>query len=335
MQPCRKVAQNFMIPKFAVVMAIWLVLLVPPARAEQTNKQPRIGFLAAGGASVPEAFVQKLRDLGHIDGANIAFELKTRRDPKSDWSEPVAQLIKLKVDIIVADGSGPATAAMKATKTIPIVMTSSTDPVGIGLVASLAQPGGNVTGLSSVSGELGGKLLEILKEIMPGVTRVVVPGPPPGSSTQDLFMKESAAPARALKVELIRVAVRGAEDYDQVFQTAAKRRAQALVVRIPASISPAQRQQFTQLAAKYRLPAIYQATNWIDAGGLLSYGADRTHQFQRSAIYVDKILKGAKPADLPIEQPMKFEFVINLKAAKQIGLTIPPNVLVRADRVIR
>jgi putative ABC transport system substrate-binding protein len=324
-----------MIPKFAVVMALWLALLAPSARAEQTNKQPRIGFLAAGGASVPEAFVQKLRDLGHIDGANIAFELQTRRNPKSDWSEPVAQLIKLKVDIIVADGSGPATAAMKATKTIPIVMTSSTDPVGIGLVASLAQPGGNVTGLSSVSGELGGKLLEILKEITPGITRVVVPGPPPGSSTQDLFMKESAAPARALKVELIRVAVRGAEDYDQVFQTAAKRRAQALVVRIPASISPAQRQQFTQLAAKYRLPAIYQATNWIDAGGLLSYGADRTHQFQRSAIYVDKILKGAKPADLPIEQPMKFEFVINLKAAKQIGLTIPPNVLVRADRVIR
>jgi len=335
MQPSRKVAQNFMITKFTLVMALWLVLLPPPARAQQANKQPRVGFLAAGGSNIPEPFVQKLRDLGHVDGFNIAFELQTRRNSNSDWSEPVAQLIKLKVDIIVADGSGPATAAMKATKTIPIVMTSSTDPVGIGLVASLAQPGGNVTGLSSVSGELGGKLLEILKEIMPGVTRVVVPGPPPGSSTQDLFMKESAAPARALKVELIRVAVRGAEDYDQVFQAAAKRRAQALVVRIPASISPAQRQQFTQLAAKYRLPAIYQATNWIDAGGLLSYGADRTHQFQRSAIYVDKILKGAKPADLPIEQPMKFEFVINLKAAKQIGLTIPPNVLARADRVIR
>jgi len=324
-----------MITKYAAVMTMWLGLLPPPAGAEPANKQLHIGFLTASGASIPAAFVQKLRDLGYIDGNNIAYELQTKRSENSNWSEPVAQLIKLKVDIIVADGTGPASAAMKATNTIPIVMTSSTDPVGIGLIASLAQPGGNVTGLSSVSGELGGKLMEILKEIMPRVTRVVVPGPPPGSSTQDLFMKESAAPARALKVELIRVAVPGPEAYDQVFQIAAKKKAQALVVRIPANIPPAQRQQFTQLAVKHRLPAIYQATNWIDAGGLISYGADRTYQFQRSALFVDKILKGAKPADLPVEQPMKFEFVINLKAAKQIGLTIPPNVLARADRVIK
>lgn len=335
MQRCRKVARNFMITKLAVIMAMWLVLLVPPARAPQANKQPRIGFLAAGGSSIPDAFAHKLRDLGHVEGTNIAFVLQTRRNPNSDWSEPVAQLIKLKVDIIIADGSGPATAAIKATKTIPIVMTSSTDTVAIGLVASLAQPGGNVTGLSSVSGELGGKLLEILKEIMPRVTRVVVPGPPPGSPNQDLFMKQSMAPAQALKVELVRVGVLGPEDYDQVFQTAAKRGAQALVVRIPASMPPDQRQQFIQLTARHRLPAIYQAASWIDGGGLVSYGAERTYQFQRSAIYVDKILKGAKPAELPVEQPMKFEFVISLKAAKQIGLTIPPNVLARADRVIR
>jgi len=328
---CRK----FMIAKFTVVIAIWMVLLVPPAPAQQSNKHARIGFLTAGGSTVPPAFVQKLRDLGYVEGNNIGIEIQMRRSPNSDWSEPVAQLIKLKVDIIVADGSGPATAAMKATKTIPIVMTSSTDPVGIGLVASLAQPGGNVTGLSSVSGELGGKLLDILKEIMPRLSRVVVPGPAPGSPTQDLFMKETMAPARAFNVELIQVAVRGPEDYDQVFQTAAKRKAQALVVRIPPTIAPAQRRQFVELAAKHRLPAIYQATNWVDAGGLLSYGADRSHQFQRTAIYVDKILKGSKPAELPVEQPMKFEFVINLQAAKQIGLTIPPNVLVRADRVIR
>ena len=324
-----------MMTKFIASTALALFMLAPPAHSQQSNKQPRIGFLAASGSNVAPAFVQKLRDLGYIEGKNIAFELQMRRTPSSDWSEPVAQLIKLKVDIIVADGSGAATAAMKATKTIPIVMTSSTDPVGIGLVASLAQPGGNVTGLSSVSGELGGKLLDILKEIMTRLSRVVVPGPAPGSPTQDLFMKETMAPARALKVELIRVAVRGPEEYDQVFQTAAKRKAQALVVRIPPTIAPAQRQQFVELAIKHRLPAIYQATNWVDAGGLLSYGADRNYQFQRSAIYVDKILKGAKPAELPVEQPMKFEFVINLKAAKQIGLTIPPNVLVRADRVIR
>ena len=323
-----------MITKFNVVTAFLLFMLVPNAHAQPANKIPRIGF-ATSGSTLPEAFVQKLRDLGYAEGNNIAFELQMRRSPNSDWSEPVAQLIKLKVDLIVADGSGPTAAAVKATKTIPIVMTSSADPVGIGLVASLARPGGNVTGLSSVSSELGGKLLDILKEIMPRLTRVVIPGPPPGSSTQDLFMKETEAPARALKVQVIRVSVRGPEDYDHVFQTAAKRKAQALVVRIPPTIPAAQRQQFVKLAAKHRLPAIYQATNWVDAGGLLSYGADRNHQFQRAAIYVDKILKGAKPGELPVEQPMKFEFVINLKAAKQIVLTIPPNVLVRADRVIR
>jgi putative ABC transport system substrate-binding protein len=328
---CRK----FMIAKFTVVMAIWMVVLVAPAPALQSNKLARIGFLTAGVSTVPPGFVQKLRDLGYVEGNNIGFELQMRRSPNSDWSEPVAQLIKLKVDIIVADGSGPATAAMKATKTIPIVMTSSTDPVSNGLVASLAQPGGNVTGLSSVSGELGGKLLDILKEIMPRLSRVVIPGPPLNNPTQQLFMKESEAPARAFKVELIHVTTRGPEEFPQVFQTAAKRKAQALMVRIPPTILPAQRQQFVELAAKHRLPAIYQATNWIDAGGLLSYGADRNYQFQRTAVYVDKILKGAKPAELPVEQPMKFEFVINLKAAKQIGLTIPPNVLVRADRVIR
>ena len=335
MQPCRKVCRKLMMTKFPVVIAICMMLLALPASAQQANKQARIGFLTAGGSTIPPAFVQRLRDLGHVEGNNIAFELQMRRSSNSDWSEAVAQLIKLKADIIVADGSGPATAAMKATKTIPIVMTSSTDPVGIGLVASLAQPGGNVTGLSSVSGELGGKLLEIMKEIMPRLSRVVIPGPPPGSSTQELFMKETEAPARALKIELIRVTARGPEEFQQVFQTAAKRKAHALVVRIPPTIPLAQRQQFVELAAKHRLPAIYQATNWVDAGGLLSYGADRNHQFQRAAIYVDKILKGAKPGELPVEQPMKFEFVVNLKTARQIGLTIPPNVLVRADRVIR
>jgi len=309
--------------------------MVPIAYGQPATKPQRIGYLAATGSKIPNAFVQKLRDLGYIEGKNIIFELQARRSPSNDWSEPVSQLIKSNGDIIVADGSGPATAALKATKTIPIVMTSSTDPVGIGLVASMAQPGGNVTGLASVSSELGGKLLEILKEMMPRLKRVVVPGPPGGNPSQDLFMKQTEAPARALKVELIRVAVAGPEDFERVFQIAAKNKAQALVVRIPPSISPAERQQFVELVAKRRLPAIYQAANWIDAGGLISYGADRNHQFQRAAIYVDKILKGAKPGDLPVEQPMKFEFVINLKAAKQIGLTIPPNVLARADRVIR
>lgn len=284
MQPCRKVYQKFRMTKLIASTALSLFMLVPSLHAQQPNKPPRIGYLAASGSHVPEAFVQKLRDLGHIDGKNIAFELQSRRSPSSDWSEPVAQLIKLKVDLIVADGSGPATAAAKATKTIPIVTTSSTDPIGIGLVASLAQPGGNVTGLSSVSGELGGKLLEIMKEIMPRLNRVVIAGPSSTSPTRELFVKETQTPARALKVELIQIYVRGPEDYAEVFQTAAKRKAQALVVRIPPTIAPAERQQFIELTAKHRLPAIYQATNWIDAGRLLSYGADRNHQFQRTAI---------------------------------------------------
>jgi putative ABC transport system substrate-binding protein len=322
-------------PTLFFLLATILLTTVSLAEAQQTGKIYRIGFLAGGGSALPEAFEQGLHNLGYAKGKNITFEYRSREGRTEPWSDLIAELIRLNVDIIVADGSGPAAAAKNATSTIPIVMTSSTDPVGIGLVANLARPGGNVTGLSSVSGELGGKLLEILKEIVPRLSRVVVPGPPPGSSTQDLFIREMELPARALKVQTIRVAVRGFEDYENIFRVATKERAQALVVRIPATIAPGQRKQFVELVAKHRLPAIYQATNWIDAGGLISYGADRNFQFQRAAVYVDKILKGAKPADLPVEQPTKFEFVINLKAAKQIGLTIPPNVLARADKVIK
>ena len=322
-------------PTLFFLLATILLTTVSLAEAQQTGKIYRIGFVAGGGSALPEAFEQGLRNLGYANGKNIAFEYRSREGRTEGWSDLIAELIRLKVDIIVADGSGPAAAAKNATSTIPIVMTSSTDPVGIGLVANLARPGGNVTGLSSVSGELGGKLLEILKEIIPRLSRVVVPGPPPGSSTQDLFIKETELPARALKVQVTRVAVRGPEDYEDIFRVATKERAQALVVRIPPSIAPGQRKQFVELVSKYRLPAIYQATNWIDDGGLISYGADRNFQFQRTAVYVDKILKGAKPADLPVEQPTKFEFVINLNAAKQIGVTIPPNVLARADRVIK
>ena len=322
-------------PTLFFLLATILLISFSLGEAQQTGKIYRIGFLAGGGSALPEAFVKALGDLGYAKGKNITFEYRSREGRTDGWSDLIAELVLLKVDVIVADGSGPAGAAKNATSTIPIVMTSSTDPVGIGLVANLARPGGNVTGLSSVSGELGGKLLEILKETVPRLSRVVVPGPPPGSSTQDLFIREMELPARALKVQTIRVAVRGFEDYENIFRVATKERAHALVVRIPPNIPPGQRKQFVELVTKQRLPAIYQATNWIDAGGLISYGADRNFQFQRTAVYVDKILKGAKPAELPVEQPTKFEFVINLKAAKQIGLTIPPNVLVRADRVIK
>ena len=322
-------------PIAALLFAASFPSAVNLAEAQQAAKTPRIGFLAGGGSALPEAFVKALGDLGYAKGKNITFEYRSREGSPERDRDLAADLVRLKVDIIVADGSGPAAAAKNATNTVPIVMTSSTDPVGIGLVASLARPGGNVTGLSSVSGELGGKLLEILKEMIPHLSRVVVPGPPPGSLTQDLFIKETESPARALKVQVTRVTVRGVGDYENVFRVATKERTQALVVRIPPSTPREGREQFVELVTKHRLPAIYQATNWIDAGGLISYGADRNFQFQRTAVYVDKILKGAKPADLPVEQPTKFEFIINLKTAKQIGLTIPPNVLVRADRVIK
>jgi putative ABC transport system substrate-binding protein len=312
-----------------------LFALCLPVNAQQPKKVLRIGYLAGGGSAPPRAFVQALRDLGYVEGKNITFEFRTREGRPERDRDLAADLVRLRVDIIVADGSGPARAAKEATSTTPIVMTGATDPVATGLVTSLARPGGNVTGLSSVSGELGGKLLELLKEIVPKLSRVVVPGPPPGSPTQDLFIKETELPARALKVQLIRVAVRGPEDYDNIFRVVAKERAQALVVRIPPNTPPEQRKQFVDLVVKHRLPAIYTTSNWIDSGGLISYGADRNFQFQRTAVYVDKILKGAKPGDLPVEQPMKFEFVINLKAAKQIGLTIPQSVLFRADKVIK
>jgi len=335
MQPRRKVTQKFMITRFIIITAMTFVALLKPTEAQQ-RKLTRIGYVTAeSGSAPPEVFLQGLRGLGHIEGKTIAFEYRTSQGRSARNAELVADLIQRKVDIIVAEGTTPALAAKKATSTIPIVMVGTTDPVGTGIVASLAQPGGNVTGVSSLSGELGGKLLDLLKETLPSVTRVVIPGPPPGSPAADFFMKETEPAARALKIRLIRVTVSGREDYENVFRVAAKERAQAMLVRIPPIVPVDQRKQFVDLAAKKRLPAIYQASNWVEIGGLLSYGPDRNLQFERAAVYVDKIIKGAKPADLPVEQPMKFEFVINLIAAKQIGLTIPPNVLVRADRVIR
>ncbi len=323
-----------MIPKL-IIVALTLVALREPSEAQQ-RKLTRIGYVTAESGTVPpEEFLQGLRGLGYMEGKNIVFEYRTSDGKPARNSDMDAELVRLKVDLIVAEGTSPSLAAKKATTMIPIVMVGSTDPVGTGIVASLAHPGGNVTGVTTISGELGGKLLDLLKEVLPGVTRVVIPGPPPGRPSSDFFMKETELPARALKIHVIRTNVNGGEDYENVFRVAAKERAQALLVRIPAFTPIEQRKQFVALAAKKRLPAIYQVSSWVDIGGLLSYGADRNLQFQRAAVYVDKILKGAKPADIPVEQPLKFEFVINLKTAKQIGLTIPPNVLVRADRVIR
>ena len=239
------------------------------------------------------------------------------------------------MDVIVVETSTAALAAKKATSEIPVVMTTSTDPIGTGLIASLARPGGNVTGLTSITGELGGKFLELLKEIVPQLSRVVVPAPAT-SETEDLFIRQTESPALAMKVQLIRFPVRGPEDYDSIFQLAAKERAQALVVRLPPGSTPlTRRKQFVEFTVKKRLPAIYGVRTWVEDGGLISYGQDQSDRYRRVAMYVDKILKGAKPANLPVEAPTKFELAVNLKTAKQTGLTIPPTLLARADKVIK
>ena len=325
-----------MVRKLSIFIFVTMIFAsVLFAQAQQPGKVPRIGYLADAGSSPPQAFLQGLRDLGYVDGKNIAFEYRTTDGKSERRADQVAELVHLKVDIIVADGTGPTLAAKKAASAIPIVMTSSSDPVGTGLIASLARPGGNVTGLTSVTGELGGKLLELLKEIVPRLTRVAIALPGPDTPASKLFLKETEAPAQALKVQLITLWVRGPNDFESAFRIATKERANALLVRVPPATFSPHLKQFAELTAKNRLPAISPARNWVEAGGLISYGADQNVSFRRAATYVDKILKGANPADLPVEAPMKFELVINLKTAKQIGLKIPPNVLYRADKVIR
>jgi putative tryptophan/tyrosine transport system substrate-binding protein len=297
------------------------------AEAQQADKLHRIGFVVTTTAdsSLPQQVLRSLRGLGYIEGQNILVEIRDK----------VAELVKLKVDVIVVFGTSAALAAKKATSTIPIVMTSSGDPVRSGLIASLAQPGGNVTGLTSLSVQLGGKRLELLKDIVPGLSRVIIPAPA-SSLTEESYIKEIGIPARELKVHLIRFPVRGPEDYEEIFRVASKEAADGLLTRLPTAFtSSINRKQLVDLAAKNRLPAMYEANSFVEAGGLMAYGIDLDARTQRVAIYVDKILKGANPADLPVEQPTKFQLVINLKAAKQIGLTIPPNVLARADKVIK
>jgi putative ABC transport system substrate-binding protein len=274
-----------------------------------------------------------MRDLGYIEGKNIGFVYRTTEGKRESYADFVAELVGLKVDVIVTDSTDAALLAKKATSTIPIVMTRGTDPVGAGLVTSLARPGGNVTGLTSVTGELAGKLLELLKETIPKLTRAAILRPE--GRADDLFVKEAEVARRALGVQLIPVVVQGPDDIEGAFRAMGKERVNGLVMRLPASGYSTHYKRVVELTMKYHLPAISTQTTWVDAGGLMSYGPDFSIGYRRAATYVDKILKGAKPADLPVEAPTKFEFVINLKTAKQIGLTIPPNVLARADKVIK
>jgi len=309
------------------------------AQAQQPKKAPRIGYLGATSVSATsdrtEPFRQGLRELGYVEGKNIVIEWRYAEGKLDRLPALAAELVRLKVDIIVTSGPIPTRAAKEATVTIPIVMTQDSDPVANGFVASLARPGGNITGLSTLRPELSGKQLELLKEIVPKLSRVAVFGTSthPGNAQS---LKEVELAARGFGVKLQYLDILDPKDIETAFRAARKGRADAVLFLVAGGVaSSGHRTQIVDLAVKSRLPVIYGVPEYVEAGGLMNYGVSFTDLDRRAATYVDKIFKGAKPADLPVEQPKKFEFVINLKTAKQIGLTIPPNVLARADKVIK
>jgi putative ABC transport system substrate-binding protein len=323
--------------KSAILVGAMLFALSYSASAQQPKKVPRIGYPGTG-LGTPErldAFRQGLRELGHVEGKNIVIDFRSADGKLERLPAIAAELVHLKVDIIVSAGSTITRAAKQATATIPIVMTQDSDPVGDGFVASLARPGGNITGLSNYAPELSGKRLELLREVVPNLSRVAVfrNAAVPGNAQ---MAKEVELAAGAVGVRLQYLDVPTANDIEPAFQAARKGRAEAGLMLVSGSILGGQRRtQIAELAIKSRLPMMYDNQANVEAGGLMSYGVHRTDLDRRAATYVDKILKGAKPADLPVEQPTKFEFIVNLRTAKQIGLTFPPNVLARADRVIR
>ena len=323
----------------SILVAVVLLALGVIAEAQQPKKVSRIGYLVSSDSitesSRSEGIRQALRDLGYVEGQNIAFEYRYAEGKLDRFHELAAELVRLKVDIIVvAGGNTLIRAAKNATKTIPIVMVGSApDPVEAGFVESLARPGGNVTGLALLVNELAGKRLELLKEAVPKLARVAVlhdPTLPPNL----LELKGVQAAARALGLTIQPWEVRGMHDFDRVFAVQNKQRPDGVYV-IAGRLVTSNRKQIVGFTLKSRLPSVYPQREYVDAGGLMSYGADLADSYRRVAYYVDRILKGAKPANLPVEQPTKFELVINLKTAKQIGVTISPNVLARADKVIR
>jgi putative tryptophan/tyrosine transport system substrate-binding protein len=325
--------QLFVYALCASLFSVWSV-----AHAQQPPKIPRIGWLSGSSRSAiatrSEAFRQGLRELGYVEGKNIIVEWRYGEGKPARVSEFAAELVHLNVDVIVSAGPTPTRFAKHSTTTIPIVMAQDGDPVGNGFVISLARPGGNITGLSRLTPDISGKQLELLKEIVPKVSRVAVFG----TSTQPgnaQTLTEINLAAKTLGVEIRYFDVLGAKDIETGFGTASKRRADAILWFVAGLVGTSQRKKVVDLTVKNKLPAIYNQPGYVEAGGLMTYGMSISDLDRRAATYVDKILKGAKPADLPVEQPTKFDLVINLKAAKQIGLTIPPNVLARADRVIR
>src|SRR5262245_49835725 len=320
-----------------LTLCAMLFALSVPSQAQQPKKTPRIGYLVGSSPSADaaryEAFRQSLRELGYVEGKNIVIESRNAEGKSDRLPALVAELVRLKVDVIVTGGSTTTRAAKEATTTIPIVFTQDGDPIASGFVASLARPGGNITGLSTLSPELNGKRLELLKEIVPKLSRVAVLGTStvPGHAR---FLKETEPAARALRLQLQFLDVLNPKNIETAFRAASKGRADGLLA-LSGPVLTSNQTQVLDLAVESRLPAIYNFPEWVEAGGLMSYGVSLPDLFRRAATYVDKILKGRKPADLPVEQPMKFDLIINLRTTKQIGLTIPPNVLVRADKVIK
>jgi putative ABC transport system substrate-binding protein len=325
--------------RLPLVVTITVIILAAAftADAQQPTKVPRIGYLTGTSLSAnsarTEAFRQGLRELGYVEGKKILIEWRSAEGKADRLPTLAAELVRLKVDIIITGGPTSNRAAKEVTITIPIVMAFDNDPVGNGFVASLARPGGNITGLSTLAPEISGKQLELLKEIVPRLSRVAILGVStnPGD-TQSL--RETELAAGALGVKLQYVDVRDRKDIETAFRVASKGRADAVLV-LAGSIFNSHRTQVVELALKSRLPAVYPYPEFVEDGGLMTYSVSITDLFRRAATYVDKILKGTKPADLPVEQPTKFELIINLKAAKQLGLTIPPSVLARADKVIK
>jgi putative ABC transport system substrate-binding protein len=330
-RPLRKTALR------SILFAGALLALAVTVEAQQPKKVPRIGFLSAASSSAisarVEAFRQGLRELGYVEGKNIFIEWRFAEGKSDRLPSLAAELVRLKVDVIVAEAPTSTRSAKQATVTIPIVMMFDDDPVGSGFVASLARPGGNITGLSTLSPEISGKQLELLKEIVPKLSRVGVLGDVtrPGIPQE---LREINVAADAFRVQVQYLEVRGSKDIEIAFRAAIKERVDAVLV-LGSPVLTSERKQVVELAVKSRLPAIYARKEPVEDGGLMSYGVSIADLSRRAATYVDEILKGAKPADLAVEQPKSFELIINLKAAKQIGLTIPPNVLARADKIIR
>jgi putative ABC transport system substrate-binding protein len=324
-------------PKFVLLISALLIALCVSAQAQQPKKVPRIGFLVAGSASAVtarvEAFRQGLRERGYVEGKTIVVEYRYGEEKIDRLADQAADLAKLKVNVIVTAGSQATRPAKEATTTIPIVMAQDNDPVGSGFVANLARPGGNITGLANLTTELSGKQLEMLKEILPKLSRLAVlrdltePGNPQAVRQTDLA-------AQGFGIQRYYLDVRSPGDIEPALLAGGKKRPEALLV-MPSAIFNSHRKQIVDLARKNRWPGMYPRTDYVEDGGLMTYGANTNDLFRRAAIFVDKILKGAKPGDLPVEQPTKFDLVINLKTAKQLGLTVPPSVLARADAVIK